>query len=78
MQITCRGSLDVGDARRRSGANPYLKVPWPAPETTPALSNVLRRLADPRRLDWSLFRSGREMVDRADEWRAAMIEKGWA
>ena len=25
----------------------------------------------------SLCRSGREMVDRADEWRAAMIEKGW-
>ena len=24
----------------------------------------------------SLCRSGREMVDRADEWRAAMIEKG--
>jgi hypothetical protein len=26
----------------------------------------------------SLARSGREMVDRADEWRAAMIEKGWS
>jgi hypothetical protein len=25
----------------------------------------------------SLCRSGREMIDRADEWRAAMIEKGW-
>ena len=26
----------------------------------------------------SLCRSGREMVDRADEWRAAMLEKGWS
>jgi hypothetical protein len=25
----------------------------------------------------SLCRSGREMVDRSDEWKAAMIEKGW-
>lgn len=25
----------------------------------------------------SLARSGREMVDRANEWRAAMLEKGW-
>jgi hypothetical protein len=23
-------------------------------------------------------RSGREMVDRADEWKAAMIENGWS
>lgn len=26
----------------------------------------------------SLCRSGREMVDRADEWKAAMVEKGWS
>jgi hypothetical protein len=26
----------------------------------------------------SLCRSGREMVARADEWRTAMVEKGWA
>ena len=26
----------------------------------------------------SLCRSGREMVDRADEWKAAMLEKGWS
>ena len=26
----------------------------------------------------SLCRSGREMVDRAEEWRTAMIEKGWS
>ena len=26
----------------------------------------------------SLCRSGRETVDRADEWRTAMLEKGWA
>ena len=26
----------------------------------------------------SLCLSGREMVDRADEWKAAMIEKGWS
>jgi hypothetical protein len=25
----------------------------------------------------SRYRSGREMVDRADEWRAAMIAAGW-
>ena len=25
----------------------------------------------------SLCRSGREMVDRANEWRAAIVEKGW-
>jgi hypothetical protein len=25
----------------------------------------------------SLCRSGREVVDRADEWKAAMVEKGW-
>jgi hypothetical protein len=25
----------------------------------------------------SLCRSGRKMVDRADKWRAAMVEKGW-
>jgi hypothetical protein len=25
----------------------------------------------------SLCRSGREMVDRAEEWKAAMVEKGW-
>ena len=25
----------------------------------------------------SLCRSGREMVDRADEWKAAMLEKDW-
>ena len=26
----------------------------------------------------SLCRSGREMVDRADEWKASMVEKGWS
>ena len=26
----------------------------------------------------SLCRSGQEMVERSDEWRAAMIEKGWS
>jgi hypothetical protein len=26
----------------------------------------------------SLCRSGPEMVERADEWRAAMVEKGWS
>jgi hypothetical protein len=25
----------------------------------------------------SLCRSGREMVDSTDEWRAALVEKGW-
>jgi hypothetical protein len=26
----------------------------------------------------SLCPSGQEMIDRADEWKAAMIEKGWS
>ena len=39
----------------------------------------LRLMIDGRglRMSW-LCRSSREMVDRADEWKAAMIEKGWS
>jgi hypothetical protein len=38
----------------------------------------LRLQIDGRGLQMSsLCRSGREMVERADEWKVAMLEKGW-
>ena len=38
----------------------------------------LRLMVDGHGLQLSaLCRAGREMVERADEWRAAMVEKGW-
>jgi hypothetical protein len=42
------------------------------------MSRDLRLMIDGHGLQMSsLCRSGREMVDRADEWKAAMVEKGW-
>jgi len=37
----------------------------------------LRLFVEGSMIQCSLARSGREMVDRAEEWRVAMTEKGW-